>query len=176
MRGGDAEERKKGGVPPTAVIEAEDELVEIGLEMMAAQPVVDTQRPDIELGENTVNSWQVFVSSRHADDIGIVVGAESEATARPLVDLGGGARREVGGQEGLQADRRVVGQNAQADAAEPQVLHLDGADNHCLFLFAASAGPRVVPAAPSDFGLVDLDQAGERGWVWYNHADRKSVV
>jgi hypothetical protein len=35
MRGSDPEEGKKGGLPHTAVIEAEDELVEIGLQMVA---------------------------------------------------------------------------------------------------------------------------------------------
>jgi hypothetical protein len=34
--GGYAEEGGEGGVPGTAAVEAEDELVEIGLEMLAA--------------------------------------------------------------------------------------------------------------------------------------------
>ena len=44
MPGDDAEEGKKRGVPHTAVIEAEGELVEIGLKMMAAQAVVEEKQ------------------------------------------------------------------------------------------------------------------------------------
>ena len=46
MAAGDAEQGAERGVPGSAAVEAEDELVEIGLQMLAAQAVVDTQRPD----------------------------------------------------------------------------------------------------------------------------------
>ena len=56
MAGGDAEQRAKCGVPGTAALEAEDELVEIGLQMLAAQAVVDTQRPDLEVREDAATN------------------------------------------------------------------------------------------------------------------------
>ena len=34
-----------------------DELVEIGLEMLAAQAVIDAQGPDFEVGEDAVHPW-----------------------------------------------------------------------------------------------------------------------
>jgi hypothetical protein len=43
-------------VPGAAAVEAEDELVEIGLEMLAAQAVVDAQGPHLEVGEDAVRS------------------------------------------------------------------------------------------------------------------------
>ena len=46
MRRGDAEERAEGGVSGAASVEAEDELVEVGLEVFAAQAVIDAERPD----------------------------------------------------------------------------------------------------------------------------------
>jgi len=55
VRGGDAEQREKGGLADTAVIEAEGKLVEIGLEVVAAQTVVDAQCPDLELGEDVMD-------------------------------------------------------------------------------------------------------------------------
>jgi hypothetical protein len=36
-------------------VEAEDEFVEVGLEMLAAQPVIDAQGPDLEVGEDPMN-------------------------------------------------------------------------------------------------------------------------
>ena len=54
MGGGDAEEGSERGVPGAATVEAEDELVEIGLKVFAAQAVVDAQGPDLEVGENPV--------------------------------------------------------------------------------------------------------------------------
>ena len=43
MRGGDAEQGSECGMPGAPAVEAEDEFVEVGLEMLAAQPV-DTPR------------------------------------------------------------------------------------------------------------------------------------
>jgi hypothetical protein len=42
-----------------APVEAEDELVEIGLKMFAAQAVVDAQGSDLEVGEYAMGPGQV---------------------------------------------------------------------------------------------------------------------
>src|SRR3954447_6956870 len=49
MRRCDAEKRAEGGVPGAASIEAEDELVEVGLEVFATQAVIDAERPALEI-------------------------------------------------------------------------------------------------------------------------------
>ncbi len=49
MASGDAEQGAERGVPGAATVEAEDELVEIGLEMLAAQAVIDAQHLDLEV-------------------------------------------------------------------------------------------------------------------------------
>jgi hypothetical protein len=49
VAGGDAEHGAEGGVPGAAAIESEDELVEVGLELLAAQAVIDAQGPDPRL-------------------------------------------------------------------------------------------------------------------------------
>ncbi len=36
-------------------VEAEDKFIEVGLEVLAAQPVVNAQSPDLEVGEDPVN-------------------------------------------------------------------------------------------------------------------------
>jgi hypothetical protein len=52
--GGDAEQGPESGMPGAAAVEAEDELVEVGLQMPAAQAVVVAQALDLEVGEDTV--------------------------------------------------------------------------------------------------------------------------
>jgi hypothetical protein len=48
-----------------------------------------------------------------------------------VLGLGGGVGAEVGGEEGVEADGRVIGDLAQADAAgaEAAFHNLDGADD-----------------------------------------------
>ena len=71
----DAEQRAERGMPGAAAVETEDELVEIGLQMLAAQAVVDAQGPDLEVGEDAVHPRQHDMGGHLADDMGIVVDA-----------------------------------------------------------------------------------------------------
>ena len=95
MGGGDAEQRAEGGMPGAAAVEAEDELVEIGLQVLAAQAVVDAQGPDLEVGEDAVRPRQHDMGGHVADDMGIVSDAGSAGISRPSVGLGGGASGEI---------------------------------------------------------------------------------
>jgi hypothetical protein len=161
-------------VPGAAAVEAEDELVETGLEMLAAQAVVDTQDPDLEVGEDPVHPGQYDVGRHLADDMGIVADAGSAGIGGPSVGLGGGPRCEVGGDEGMQAAGRAVGHFAQTDAAgsSPAILDLDSADDQhpALMAAATTTGERIVLAAADDLGLVDFDEAGERVAAGCDHA------
>ena len=55
MAGANAEKGAEGGVPGAAAVEAEDELIKIGLKVLAAQAVIDAERPDLEVGEDAVH-------------------------------------------------------------------------------------------------------------------------
>ena len=55
-----------------AAVEAKDELIEIGLQMLATQPVVDASRPSFEVGEDLVDPRQDEVSGGLPDDMDIV--------------------------------------------------------------------------------------------------------
>jgi hypothetical protein len=55
VAGGDAEQRPEPGVAGSTAVKAEHELVEVGLQMGAAQTVVDAQGSDFEIGENAVD-------------------------------------------------------------------------------------------------------------------------
>ena len=63
---------RKAALPGAPAVEAEDEFIEVGLEVLAAQPVIDAQGPDLEVGEDPVNPGQHDVGSHLADDMGIV--------------------------------------------------------------------------------------------------------
>jgi hypothetical protein len=70
---GDAEQGAERGMPGAATVEAEDELVEVGLQVFAAQAVVDAQGPDLELGKDPVPPRQDDMGGHFADDTGIVL-------------------------------------------------------------------------------------------------------
>ena len=55
-----------------AAVEAKDELIEIGLQMLATQPVVDASRPSFKVGEDLVDPRQDEVSGGLPDDMDIV--------------------------------------------------------------------------------------------------------
>src|SRR3954466_3995995 len=141
MRRGDAEERAEGGMSGAAPVEAEDELVEVGLEVFAAQAVIDAERPALEIGEDAVGPGQHDMGGHAADDMRIVRDIGSTGVPCPAVGLGGGAGGEIGLEEGMQATGRVVGHLLQADAtgAGPAILDLDGTDHEYLALMAAPA-------------------------------------
>jgi hypothetical protein len=58
MRCGDAEGRAEGGMSGAASVAAEDELVEIGVEVFAAQAVIDAECPALAIGEDAVGPGQ----------------------------------------------------------------------------------------------------------------------
>src|SRR5215468_8506798 len=154
------------GVPGAPAVEAEDKFIEVGLEVFAAQPVIDAQGPDLEVGEDPVNPREHDVGGHLANDMGIVGDAGGAGISRPTIGLGGATAAEVGGEESVEAGGRVIGHLAQADAtgAQPAIFDLDGADDQHFALMAApaTARDRVVFAAASDFGFTYLDETGEQ--------------
>src|SRR5271155_786107 len=101
-------------MPGMAAVEAEDELVEIDLEVLAAQAVIDAQGPDLEIGEDAVRPGQDDMGGHFADDVGIVIDTGGTGISRPSVGLGGGAGREIGFEKRVQTASRVIGHLAEA--------------------------------------------------------------
>src|SRR4051794_11294324 len=116
MRRGDVEERAEGGVSGTASVEAEDELVEVGLEVFAPQAVIDAERPALEIGEDAVGPGQHDMGGYTTHDRRIVLDAGGTEVPRPAVGLGDGAGGEIGLEEGMQATGRIVGHLLKTDA------------------------------------------------------------
>src|SRR5438270_12920663 len=109
MGRGDAEERAEGGVSGAASVEAEDELVEVGLEVFSTQAMIDAERPALEIGEDAVGPGQHDMSGHAADNMRIVRDAGSTGVSCPAVGLGGGAGGEIGREERMQTIGRIVG-------------------------------------------------------------------
>src|SRR5918998_3704313 len=154
MRRGDAEERAEGGMSGAAPVEAEDELVEVGLEVFSTQAVIDAERPALEVGEDAVGLGQHDMGGHAADDMRIVRDAGSTGVPCPAVGLGGSAGGEIGLEESMQTTGRIVGHLLEADAtgAGSALLDLDRADHEYLALRAApaAAGQGIVLAAADD--------------------------
>ena len=166
--------RDRNAACRVAGVEAEDEFIEVGLEVFATQPVVDAQGPHLEVGEDPVNPGQDDMGGHLADDVGMVDDAGGAGISGPAIGLGSSTGAEVGGEEGVEAGSRVIGDLAQADAAgaEAAGLYLDGADHQHFALMAtpATARDRVVFAAARDFGFINLDEAGQRATAGREHA------
>jgi hypothetical protein len=101
MAGGDVKQRAETGLAMTAAVEAEHEFVEVGLEVFAAQAMIDAQRPGLEVGKDAVCPGQHDMSGHCADRMGIVVDAGRAGIARPAIRLGGSTGDEIGRQEGM---------------------------------------------------------------------------
>jgi hypothetical protein len=70
--------------------------------MLAAQAVVDTQRPDFEVREDAVHPGQDDVGGHPTNDVGVVFDAGSAGIGGPSVGLGNGAWCKVAGDERMQ--------------------------------------------------------------------------
>ena len=84
-------------MPCAPAIEAEDKFIEVGLEVLAAQPVIDAQGPDLEVGKDAVDPRQHDVSGHLADDMGVMGDAGGTRIPGPTIGLSGGAGGEVDG-------------------------------------------------------------------------------
>src|SRR4051812_48684083 len=91
MRRSDTEERAEGGVSGAASVEAEGELVEVGLEVFATQAMIDAERPALEIGEDAVDPGQHDMGGHAADDVRIVRDTGGIGIPCPPVGLSGGA-------------------------------------------------------------------------------------
>ena len=174
MPGGDAEQGSECGVPGAPAIEAKDEFIEVGLEVLAAQPVIDPQGPNLEVGKDPVDPGQHDMSGHLTDDMGIMGDAGGTGIPGPTISLGSGSGGDIGSEKPMKAGGRIIGDLAEADTprAAAAILDLDGADNQHFALMAASAAPgdRIGFAAASEFGFIHFDETGERAAARGEHA------
>src|SRR5215813_2041064 len=151
VRSGDTQQGSECGMPGAPAIEAENEFIEVGLEVLAAQPMIDAQGPDLEVGKDPVDPGQHDVSGHLTDDMRIMGNAGGPRIPGPTIGLGGGDGHEVDGDKAMQAGGRIIGDLAEPDAARAAaaILDLDGSDHQHFALMTASTGTgdRIVFAA-----------------------------
>src|SRR5215813_10634361 len=161
-------------MPSAPAVEAENEFIEVGLEMLAAQPVINAQSPNLEVGKDAVHPGQYDVRGHLADDMRIMGDVGGTGVPGPTIGLCGGAGGEIGGEKGMKAGGRIIGDLAEADATgtAAAILDLDGADDQHFALMAPSAttGDRIVFTTADDFGFIHLDQTGQWAAIWGKHA------
>ncbi len=141
----DSEERCAAGMAIAAPVEAEDELVETGLDMSAAQAVIDAERPGFEVGEDPMDPGQDDVGGHGTDDMGLVPDVLGAGIGGPAIGFGGGALGEIVGKKGVKTDCREVLDLGETDAARFAISDLDRTDDQELALgaSAAAAGNRI---------------------------------
>ena len=64
---GDGEQGAEGRVACSTSIEAEDELVEVALQVLGAQPVINAARQALRFREHLMDPWQHDVGGHGAD-------------------------------------------------------------------------------------------------------------
>ena len=153
-------------------VEAKDELVEVGLQMFAAQPVVDAARPALEVGEDLVDPGKDEMSGGLAEDMDGVAIRRNADVAGPAVGLGNGVGIGGGFDEAAEVGSAVGGDLGQAQAArDDSIPQFDGADDQHLAVVAAPlpAAGGIVPGPEGKAGLVDFDQARQRVALGIEH-------
>ena len=100
MAGADAEQGSEGGMASAAAVETEHKLIEVGLNMPAAQAVIDAERPDFEVGEDAVHPRQNDVGRHLTDHMGIMMDAGDASITGQSIGLGGSTGGEMGSEEG----------------------------------------------------------------------------
>lgn len=83
----------------SASIEAKDELVEIALQMLVAQPMICAERPGLQIREAAMDPSQHDMSGHYADDVRVVIDAGHAGIGGPTVSLDCRALRHIGGDE-----------------------------------------------------------------------------
>ena len=166
----DAEQGAKGVERVESPVEAEGKLVEVGLEVLVADPVMRSHQPGLEAGEYEMDHRQVplghlWIAPLGDGSVAVAAGAQRRIGG-PVVGGDRHPRQNSAFDEAAKRLRTAIRCNGQADAASVTAIlalvelgarlalaHLDGAGHQDFVMNAAALAAR--PAANP--GLIDLD-------------------
>ena len=174
---GEAEQAVEGGAGVAPAVEAEDEIVEIALQMPSPEAVKGTEPAALQVQEHAMHRLDDAVCGHLADDLAVVIVPRQAHIALPDV---GDHRGTWGGgvDEGGERRRREIGDRRQPDPPRlARRRQLDGTgDRHLADRAATTAAvDRVVLAAQGDLGLVDLDQGLQLSAVGIDHRPTQTM-
>ena len=152
---------------------AEDELVQVALDMDLAEAVEDSLGPSLEVREDAVRPGQELVRLAALDDANLVRVGGRVLVAQPAVGDDPRAGRHRAPDEAVQRLRGTVGDVRHADTARMPVFGQldragdeDPADRAAPALLAVD---RIMPGAERHLRLVDLDEILQKAAVWVDH-------
>ena len=111
-----SENRLEGNMPIKAAVVAEDELVEINVDVLAAKAVISAEAPTLQEGEHAMYPLEGDVGRHITDDTGIVPIVGDTRIGGVPVGNQCRARRDVGLNEGVDVPRVVAGNRREPDA------------------------------------------------------------
>ncbi len=169
----DPEETIKGDTRVASSVPAEDEFVEVALDMGFAQSVEDALGPSLEVREHAVDPFQQLMRLLPLDNARLVRVGRRVLIAQPTVGDHSGTWGHHFSDEPVQRLRGSVGDVGQTDAARLAVFRqLDGADDEDLANRGAPAlllVDGVVFRAERHLGFIDLNEGLQRAASGIDH-------
>jgi len=154
-------------------VPAEDEFVEIALDMGLAQSVKDALGPSLEVREDPVDPFQHVMGLLPLDDAHLMRVGRRVLVAQPAIGDHPGARGDHLPDEPVQRLRGSVGDMGQTDAARLAVFgQLDRAHDEDLSDGGAPALlliDRVMLRAERHLGLINLDEGLQQASFGIDH-------
>ena len=169
----DPQETIKGDARMASSVPAEDEFVEVALDMGLAQSVKDALGPSLEVREDPVDPFQHLMGLLPLDNAHLVWVGRRVLVAEPAIGDHPGTRGYHVPDEPVQRLRGPVGDVGQTDAARLAILgQFDRADDEDL----ANRNPPALLAvegiafrAERHFRLIDLDEGLQQASSGVDH-------
>jgi len=141
-----------------APVEAEGELVEVGLQVMVADAMMSAPEPGLEIPEDPMHAGQYLGDPEQAaKGLGAMTIAQAPEgrVGSPAVSHDEGSGFDIRGDEAREGRRRGVRHHLEAHPARRSAADLDRGDHQCLVHeLPAAFQPRLRLA---NVGFIDLD-------------------
>ena len=192
MVGGQAEDGLERDVAVKAPVVTKDELIEVGVDVLAAETMIGAEPPALQKGEDPMDPVQGDMSGHIADDAGIMPVSDQPGVGCVAIGNQGGAGDDVGLDEGVDVWLLVAGDHGHPAAARQgvevfcaksfgflrlsrgSITDLDCADHEDFSFLERLAG--FLQVVERHLGLVDFDDAIQWGALRIDHRSPKLLL